>query len=147
MTLFGVGNRAIRVSVSAKTDVGRKRNHNEDRFLVVDLTRLKKTLSPDVREHEVGPKGTLLVVADGMGGAMAGEVASEMATTVLYAHLMETWVADRRSRRGSFQDCLRDAIETANSGIHERSLSDPALKGMGTTLTAVGILGKKLVSA
>src|SRR2546426_5930436 len=80
--MFG-RSRPIRVEVFAKTDLGRTRDHNEDRFLVADLTRKTASLQPDVRQHDIGPRGTLLVVADGMGGAAAGELASEMATDTI----------------------------------------------------------------
>src|SRR5437868_11345476 len=69
----------IVVNVFGRTDVGRMREHNEDAFVVVDLTRGNATLQPEVRTHDVGDRGTLFMVADGMGGAAAGEIASAMA--------------------------------------------------------------------
>jgi len=74
----------IRVEVFAKTDLGRTRDHNEDRFLVADLTKKSASLLPDVRRHDIGPRGTLFVVADGMGGAAAGEL--EVANASIHAH-------------------------------------------------------------
>jgi protein phosphatase len=88
---FFSSKRPIRVEVFGKTDLGRTRDHNEDRFLVADLTRKAASLQPEVRQHDIGPRGTLLVVADGMGGAAAGELASEMATDTIYDHLVKTW--------------------------------------------------------
>ena len=79
--MFGRDRKTIQIRVFGKTDLGRTRDHNEDRFLVADLTRQDASLLPRVREHDVGERGSLLVVADGMGGAAAGELASEMATT------------------------------------------------------------------
>ena len=81
----------VRVSVFGKTDLGRTREHNEDTFLVADLSIPRATLQPDVRDHSVGPKGSLFLVADGMGGAVAGELASQMATEVIYSHLATVW--------------------------------------------------------
>src|SRR5437762_2628653 len=79
LTMFGRSpSKAIKVEVFAKTDLGRTRDHNEDHFLVADLTRRDASLKPAVRAHEIGERGSLFVVADGMGGAAAGEVASEM---------------------------------------------------------------------
>jgi protein phosphatase len=95
--MFGRSNRGIRVEVFAKTDLGRTRDHNEDKFLVADLTRKAASLQPEVRQHTIGPRGTLLVVADGMGGAAAGELASEMATDTIYAHLVKTWNAEHEA--------------------------------------------------
>ncbi|HJQ21427.1 MAG TPA: hypothetical protein VJ867_13850, partial [Gemmatimonadaceae bacterium] len=68
----------ILVHVFGRTDVGRTREHNEDAFVIADLTRNDASLQPAVRSHRVGPKGTLFMVADGMGGAAAGEIASQM---------------------------------------------------------------------
>src|SRR5919108_4124521 len=75
LTMFGrsPSPKAIRVEVFAKTDLGRTRDHNEDHFLVADLTRRNASLKPAVRTHEIGVRGSLFVVADGMGGAAAGE--------------------------------------------------------------------------
>ena len=64
--------------------MGRSREHNEDAFLIVDLTTDHAALDDRLEEHVVGERGTLFMVADGMGGAAAGEIASAMAVeTVL----------------------------------------------------------------
>lgn len=141
MSFLGIHRRGIHVSVFGRTDTGRSREHNEDRFLVADLTRRIPSLVPEVCEHELGRKGTLLVVADGMGGAAAGEVASELAVDTIYDHLVGTWLADRPSQPHHFAARLREAIGVANERIHERAERQNELRGMGTTVTAVGILG------
>jgi protein phosphatase len=87
------------------------------------------------------------VVADGMGGAMAGEVASQLATKVIFDQMVSSWVRGRRSDLRSFNASMAGAIEVANQEIHKRSLEDPSLHGMGTTLTAVGVLGADLTFA
>src|SRR5437763_437569 len=75
LTMFGRSpSKAIKVEVFAKTDLGRTRDHNEDHFLVADLTRRDASLKPAVRAHEIGERGSPFVVAGGMGGAAAGEV-------------------------------------------------------------------------
>ena len=140
MSLFGSKNPSIRISVFARTDVGQQREHNEDSFLVADLSRQKASLLPEVREHQLGPKGTLLMVADGMGGAAAGEIASEMATESVYTHLTSHWLGDKESTPQQFAFRLREAVEGANTKIHEHAKQNPDRRGMGTTTTAVGIL-------
>src|SRR6266550_2358172 len=78
--------KSIKVEVFAKTDLGRTRDHNEDRFLVADLSRREASLQPAVRVHQIGERGSLFVVADGMGGAAAGEVANEQIHAYAAAH-------------------------------------------------------------
>ncbi|MFQ5704110.1 MAG: Stp1/IreP family PP2C-type Ser/Thr phosphatase [Gemmatimonadales bacterium] len=134
-------NSRVRISVFGKTDVGRNREHNEDSFLVADLTAQKASLQPDVREHEIGHKGTLLVIADGMGGAAAGEVASEMATDTVFQHMIAKWIPDPENTAQQFAYRLRESVEEANAKIHEYAKQHPEVRGMGTTITAVGAFG------
>jgi serine/threonine protein phosphatase PrpC len=129
------------ISVFGKTDLGRAREHNEDRFLVADLSRRHASLLPHVRQHAVGEHGSLLVVADGMGGAAAGEIASEMATDTIYAHLLKSWTEETEPTAERFAHRLREAVETANTHIHAYAKAHPEARGMGTTTTAVGVLG------
>src|SRR5881409_3912278 len=141
--MFG-RSRPIRVEIFGKTDLGRARDHNEDRFLVADLTRKTASLQADVRHHDIGPRGTLLVVADGMGGAAAGELASEMATDTIYAHLVKTWNAENEVTPQRFAYRLKEAVEVANSSIHAHAKAHPEVRGMGTTTTAAGVLNDHL---
>jgi protein phosphatase len=140
VNLFSKKKPRTQISVFGKTDVGMSRDHNEDCFLVADLTAKKASLLPEVRYHEVGPKGSLLMVADGMGGAAAGEVASVMATKTIYNHLMSTWISDKDDSPKQFAYRLREAVENANSEIHTFAKEHPENRGMGTTVTAVGVL-------
>jgi len=142
--MFGFSNKAIRVEIFGKTDLGRTRDHNEDRFLVADLTRKAASLQADVRQHTIGPRGTLLVVADGMGGAAAGELASEMATDTIYDHLVKTWNAEEEITPQRFAYRLKEAVEVANASIHAHAKAHPEVRGMGTTTTAAGVLNDHL---
>jgi len=110
------------LTVVAATDLGRKRPQNEDSYAVL--------IPEDESERE--RHGTLLVVADGMGGSLSGEVASRLAVETV-VHAME------QSRGADMIADLRHAIESANRVVHEKSLSDPELNGMGTTCTVVVI--------
>ncbi len=141
MRFFGSGKKKpVTVSVFGKTDVGRTREHNEDTFLVADLTSRNVSLKPEVREHELGPRGSLFVVADGMGGAAAGEIASDLAAKAISSHMLENWVDDDEVTPERFAYRLREAVEEANGKIHQYSKDHPELKGMGTTATAVGVM-------
>ncbi len=138
--MFGRSSKPIKVEVFAKTDLGRTRDHNEDRFLVADLTRRQASLLPAVRNHEIGPRGSLFVVADGMGGAAAGEVASAMATETVYEHMVQTWGREPEATPQRIAYRLREAVEVANNRIHTYAAAHPEVRGMGTTTTAVAVL-------
>jgi protein phosphatase len=138
--MFGRSSKPIRVEVFAKTDLGRSREHNEDRFLVADLTRKAASLQPHVRQHDIGDRGTLFVVADGMGGAAAGELASQMATDTIYAHLLKAWHDEDEATPQRFAYRLKEAVEVANTSIHAHAKAHPEVRGMGTTTTAAGVL-------
>src|SRR5262245_16715807 len=98
----------IQIEVFGKTDVGLVREHNEDNFLVADVTA--ETRSSDVKEPlqiPLGDKRTILLVCDGMGGAAAGEVASQMAVDSIYEALR----AAGPQPRDGFARLLRGAVE------------------------------------
>ncbi len=139
--MSGSRGKPVRIQVFGKTDLGKTREHNEDCFLVADLTRHAASLQPAVRDHEVGERGSLFVVADGMGGAAAGELASDMATQAIYSHLEKTWIRDSELTEQQFAFRLKEAVEAANTEIHTYAKAHPEVRGMGTTTTAAGVLG------
>jgi serine/threonine protein phosphatase PrpC len=134
----------VRVSVFGKTDLGLTREHNEDTFLVADLSSGHANLQPDVRSHEVGPRGSLFIVADGMGGAAAGEIASAMAADSIYRHLSTAWAEDAEVSAARFAYRMKEAVELANQQIYAYAREHPDVRGMGTTVTAAGIFGDEL---
>jgi protein phosphatase len=134
-----VSGTVVQLEVFGRTDVGQTRDHNEDSFLVADLTAKNASLQPEVRRHEVGDKGSLLVVADGMGGAAAGEIASDMAVDTIYNHMISAWADDPEQTEQRFAYRLREAVEIANQQIHEYAKSHVEHRGMGTTTTAAGV--------
>ncbi len=125
----------VQVSVFARTDVGMHRSGNEDSFLVADLTAGKIGLGPDVSTHQLGERGSLMIVSDGMGGAAAGEIASEMAVTSMRDSLAEV------NSSAEISEQLKSAAEVANERIWNHSQDNPELSGMGATLTAVLVQG------
>ncbi len=137
----------VHISVFGKTDVGKTRDHNEDTFLVADLTRKVASLQPDVREHDVGPRGTLFMVADGMGGAAAGEVASRMAADLVFSHMSSAWAEDSDVSAQRFAYRMKEAVELANNRIHLHAKEHPEVRGMGTTATVAGVFGSDLYLA
>jgi PPM family protein phosphatase len=135
---------AVRVSVFGKTDLGRSRDHNEDTFLVADLSTGNASLQPEVRRHEIGARGSIFMVADGMGGAAAGELASAMAADLIYRHMATAWATDTDASPDQFAYRMREAVELANGQIYSYAREHPDLRGMGTTVTAAGIFGSDL---
>ena len=125
--------RPVIVHVFGRTDVGRTREHNEDAFVVADLTRGNATLQPEVRTHEVGDRGSLFMVADGMGGAAAGEIASAMAIEVVLRELTESLSSADAPDKESYASSLKRATAAANAQIHAFALDHPEYRGMGTT--------------
>jgi protein phosphatase len=135
------------VHVFGRTDVGRTREHNEDAFVVADLTANNATLQPEVRTHTSGVRGSLFMVADGMGGAAAGEIASDMAVKVVLDELRTTWIAAPVSSAEAFVRSIKQATKAANEEIHAYAASHPEYRGMGTTATIAGLLGDTLYLA
>jgi serine/threonine protein phosphatase PrpC len=135
------------VHVFGRTDVGRTREHNEDAFAVADLTANRATLHPDVRTHISGERGSLFMVADGMGGAAAGEIASAMAVDVVLRELERSWINANRTDREAFAQALKRATAAANAEINAFATQHPEYRGMGTTATIAGLLGDTLYVA
>jgi len=142
------------VELHAQTDIGRVRQANEDNFLLLDLASAEswsgsddnKELPQNFRRMEVGDKGLVLIVSDGMGGALAGDVASRMAVESVREMLTEddAHKTDGQGVQVSLVDCLRNATGYANYAIHRKSLDDPRCSGMGATLTAAAIAGQAM---
>ncbi len=127
--------------------MGRTREHNEDAFVVADLSTGNATLQPEVRTHVVGDRGSLFMVADGMGGAAAGEIASAMAIDVVLKELTDAFAATDAPDEATYAASLKAATAAANSQIHQFALEHPEFRGMGTTATIAAILGDTLYLA
>jgi protein phosphatase len=74
-------------------------------------------------------------------------LASHLAAQTVFERMVADWVPDRRVDPRSFDAFLTDAIQAANRAVHQRSKEDPGLEGMGTTMTAAGILGDQITFA
>ncbi|HEY9426186.1 MAG TPA: Stp1/IreP family PP2C-type Ser/Thr phosphatase [Gemmatimonadaceae bacterium] len=139
--------RDVIVHVFGHTDVGRTREHNEDSFVIVDLGNDDASRPEATRTHRIGPRGALFMVADGLGGAAAGEVASELAVNTVHEELRERWV--RAGGRGpdDFAAAIKAAAETANGRIFAYAVEHPESRGLGTTATMAGLLEDTLYLA
>jgi protein phosphatase len=139
------------VELYAKSDVGRVRRGNEDNFLVLDLstehtwTGSDNTTPPEKLTHfNLGDKGLVLVVSDGMGGALAGDVASRMAVDSVREMLTGTEGGENCSSDLDLVECLKNATVYANLAIHMRSQEDSRCAGMGATFTGAAVKGDSL---
>jgi serine/threonine protein phosphatase PrpC len=113
------------IEVSSQSDIGCQRQNNEDSFGYWEAEG----------EEEFVHKGRLAVVADGMGGYEGGQEASRLA--------VETMVSVYRDFPGDDpQDGMIAALQSAHEQIREYSFAHPELRGMGTTCTAVAIVGR-----
>jgi serine/threonine protein phosphatase PrpC len=135
------------VRVAGLTDVGRTREHNEDAFVVADLTTGAMIDQPEAASLTSGAKGSLFMVADGMGGAAAGEIASAMAVDIVLGEMRTNWIAAADARAEAFVLAIKAATKAANAQINAFAGQHPEYRGMGTTATIAGLLGDTLYLA
>ena len=136
----------MNVQLHAKSDVGRVRRGNEDNFLVLELSKQQTWTGTDgakapgdLSNFELGDKGLVLVVSDGMGGALAGDVASRMAVDSVRDMILGSDPAQACDEDTPLVDCLRNATVYANLAIHHKSQEDSRCAGMGATFTGAAI--------
>jgi PPM family protein phosphatase len=139
----------IHARVAGATHPGRRRSENQDNYLISDLSAVHAgiTLRPDAPNGmagdatiDVGLRGAVLLVADGMGGAAAGRLASGLACTFVLAELQDGWHQDVDLAAPRFAWRLRQAVEKANSRIYQHAQRNAETMGMGSTITVAGVL-------
>ena len=138
----------IKFKIAAKTNVGRVRTNNEDNFQAAcDLTTAPMKWVNDM-ECDLGNKGALLVVADGMGGMNAGEVASEIAINTIREFFSPEKITDKvlESRVG-IETFMKNSIIQADKAIKKTAKENSEHKGMGTTIVIAWILEETLYVA
>ena len=109
------------MTIGAKSDVGKSRENNEDNFYVSDDIQIP-----------------LYIVADGMGGHKAGEIASSMAIEIIENNFSQK--KNNLSDKDEVIKSIKGSIEEANTKIYLKSIQNKDLKGMGTTITLAYIL-------
>jgi serine/threonine protein phosphatase PrpC len=134
----------LAVRYAGRSAVGLVREHNEDNFVIANLTTGELSPREASLTDVVGEGGLLFAVCDGMGGAAAGEVASQMAVDVLHEAM----------RRGGFPrerdelaHRLVSAVEEAGRTIFDSAQKERSRRGMGTTATAAVLVDKVLFVA
>jgi PPM family protein phosphatase len=135
---------AVQIRFAGVTAVGLVREHNEDNLVNANLTTGKLYPRGEYCADVVGARGNIFAVCDGMGGAAAGEVASQMAVDIIFNTLREGEPpADRDELAGK----LVKAVEQAGEQIYKTAQTDQSRRGMGTTVTAAVLLDKILFIA
>ncbi len=108
------------------TDSGRMRDQNEDQIAIA-------------------PEAGLAIVADGMGGHRAGEVASRLAVETIMHHIVNTLTETTGSGNGAIEvAAVRDAIQQANRAIYDHARANPEYEGMGSTIVVALFYRDKL---
>lgn len=125
----------MKLETAGQTDVGRKRSHNEDNFYLM---------------HEQ----SLFLVADGMGGHAAGEVASKLAIDTVVQFFKDTaedeevtWPYKMDKGVSYEENRLATGVKLSNLRIHETGVNNPDKKGMGTTLVGTHFIGNVAILA
>ncbi len=119
----------LKIKSVGKTDIGRIRAANQDSYLIDE-------------------NDGIFIVADGMGGHAGGEIASricveKVAERITKDHDLYSTKQSKKHPDPSIANALANSVNYASSRIYEHSLEDPSLRGMGTTATAVKIIGKQ----
>jgi protein phosphatase len=132
------------------TDPGRVRPANEDHFLVADLSRalhVRQTSLPQPKIQQARSRGHILLVADGMGGHNAGEVASALSVETVEGFVVELLRRfsnlQEDDEHGVIHD-LREAVRQADARLIEEAREHPEFRGMGSTLTVAFASGTRL---
>ena len=134
----------MKISVSAKTDIGLERANNEDALAFCpDLNQSNWTLSASDGYIRSGDLGSISIVADGMGGANAGEMASSIAIESLKSDLTPSLLSEVTGSEESIKSYLSTIISNANDAILKHIESDLDTIGMGTTIVLIWILKEK----
>jgi PPM family protein phosphatase len=120
---------SVHLSIAGRSDVGRSRKNNEDALLIADVAAgsLLRGDAPRTR-IDVGERGVLLAVSDGLGGEKAGEVASAVTVESLARAIVTAPPAPTDAK-------IQEAVQEANLEV-QRAAKKPGCKGMGATLTA-----------
>ncbi len=139
----------MHIRLAAGTNVGLIRKNNEDNFVINrDLTQNDWTIPNKSTNIQLGDYGCILVVADGMGGLNAGEVASAIAidtiqSTFTIERLKELFEVDSEEQDKYVREFLINSIKAADFNIYKTSKNNDSTLGMGTTIVITWLIGNK----
>jgi len=124
------------IEIYYKTDAGRIKSNNEDSIVVLRLNRGNSSENIDV---------SIFLVADGAGGHATGEIASYLANRTLATYLVSNILYPPNADKEDIVKLLSDGITYANKSVINYVKKNPASEGMGTTIVAAVVCGKKMV--
>ncbi|MEO7659096.1 MAG: protein phosphatase 2C domain-containing protein [Pyrinomonadaceae bacterium] len=139
------------VETHATSHIGRVRKGNEDNYLLLNITGTKAWTSSqedgefvvESQRFEIDGNGVVMAVSDGMGGALAGEVASTMAVETVAEKMLDEDDTDStltpEEQDHYLINRLYNATVFANCLIHQQGRTDPQFQGMGATFTGIGV--------
>jgi PPM family protein phosphatase len=138
------------VEVHATSHVGRVRRGNEDNYLLLNISEARAWTSAqsdgefviESQTFDVDDNGIVLAVSDGMGGALAGEVASKMAVESVCERLLNEDIDETLTPEAYEYNLvakLYNATLYANHLVHQQGRTDPQFQGMGATFTGLGV--------
>ena len=139
------------VDIHATSHIGRVRKGNEDNYLMLHISDVKAWTSSqepnefiiESQRFEIDDSGIVLAVSDGMGGALAGEVASKMAVETVSQKILDGDDPEKTITPENYATSLigklYDATVYANYLIHQQGRTDPQFQGMGATFTGITI--------
>ena len=144
---FGPSPPPVYVKFGALSHPGRVRPNNEDHYLVIEQRRTRSVLLTNLPEEVLRPAdntGYVLAVADGMGGAACGEIASMLALRSGWEQapgaIKWTWIITDREIE-ELKERVEIVFRRAHQALRDRAREDPACAGMGTTLTGAYTVG------
>ena len=133
------------IKISAKTDKGMVRDHNEDDHIFCpDLKSNQWKFFENTESFQLDKYGSLIVVADGMGGMNAGEVASRLAKEGIQEYFSANLKEDVLQAESKIKSFMKNAILSANEKIVKKQKEDKETEGMGTTLIMAWIYCNKV---
>jgi serine/threonine protein phosphatase PrpC len=137
----------IMINTFGLTDLGVVRENNEDSFLIANVADGATTPNAMEPNEVIGGDGSIFLVADGMGGGQAGEVASRMAVDLVATSFLEQLRRKRFMKQKTFVRLLKGSVQEANRMVLQEGQKKIQLKGMGTTLTAAAVHGTSIFFA
>lgn len=135
------------VTVAGYSDIGQVRNYNEDAYLVAALSDGGVVNKGDAETIVFTDTPTFLMVADGVGGAASGDIASLMATDTMLIDLRRQHERGMLATVADVERGMRDAIKTANRVIHTYATTNPRHHGMASTATLAVVFHQTLLLA